>query len=116
MFFGPYEVAEGGISPAKRSRETGQAINIDGDGQVIVNEIPYDVEYFQVTIRVTRSLGEDIFSYITNGLRYAATPFVFVDDYGVSRWVRYWGKKKIEMTDVNIGLVQMKLLLRKEVP
>ena len=115
MWIGPWEVSEGAVYPADNQAESGQFINEDGDGDIIVNETSYDVEFLQLTINVTRALGENIYGYIRHGVRYAAIPFVYIDDDGISHWVRYWGKRKIKMTKINTGYVQMKLLLRKEV-
>lgn len=111
---GPYTIERGELLPRKDSYKSGQKKMVDGDGQVVVVEAPYDERFFTARMKGTKDEIEDVVAYLRATGRYSAAAITVVDGYGVSRSMRLW-ENSIEWRTVASNLIEVSLLLREEV-
>jgi hypothetical protein len=111
---GPYTLTRGAIIPFETEGQTDQVVNTDGDGGVIVTEVPYSEQFLKAVIRGTVEEMEAVKGFIETGVRFSAVPFNIVDDWNTTWFVRFWGTKVTKKL-IAPGLCEMELLFRKEI-
>jgi len=111
---GPYTVTRGVTIPYERESQTDQVVSVDGDGGVVVTEVPYAERYIKARITGSNEEIEAIKGFIETGVRFRAVPFNITDDWSVTHYVRYWGDK-VKASFIAPGICEMELLFRKEV-
>jgi len=114
FIIGPYTVTRGATIPYKRKSQTDQNAEIDGDGGVVVTEVPYSVRFIKAKIIGSNEEIEAIKGFIESGVRFRAVPFYITDDWNVTHLVRYWGGE-VESDFIAPGICEAELLFRKEV-
>ena len=111
---GPYTITRGAIIPYETESQTDQSVNIDGDGGVVVTELPYSEQFMKVQIRGTVEEMEAVKGFIETGVRFSAVPFNVIDDWNTTHYVRFWGNKVTKKL-IAPGICEMELLFRKEI-
>lgn len=111
---GPYTIARAAILPYATKSQTDQSVNVDGDGGVIVTEMPYVERFMKVKIKGTAEEMEAVKGFIENGVRFSAVPFNVIDDWNTTHFVRFWGSEVSWESNVP-GICEMELLFRKEI-
>ena len=112
---GPYTFARGEIIPASRQYSSPEEVAKSEDGVVYVAGGNYDEEIIHVKIIDSKSAVDDLIAWIRNGVRYAMNTFSFVDGYGTTRVVRYWGRQTIRQRIIGTEVVEIEIPLRVEV-
>lgn len=112
--FGSYTIERGELLPREDTLESGQSRMVDGDGQVVVIEAPFDEYFFTARVKGSKDEIEDLVAYLRTTARYSASAITVVDGYGVSRSMRLW-QDKISRRTVASDLVELSLVLREEV-
>lgn len=115
MNIGPYAITRGTKLPYKIKGDARQSVNVATNGGVNVGDDGWSTKLFTVTFSGSKQLMDGVFGYIMNGVRMAAIPFTYVDDYGKTWTVRYWGRSPPEYKSIASDLYEMTLVLRKEI-
>ena len=112
MTIGPYTITTGNLIPYSENVATNQIRQEAADYSTVIVDRP-QVRFLKGKFKVPRAEADDIERFLTWGVRFAATAFTVVDDFGTSWSVRYWDrvcKKKFVAADV----VLMELTFRVE--
>lgn len=114
MKIGPFIIPRGTEIPYELSAESPQRVNIAADGTVVVSPVGWSTKFFKLKFTATHQLAENVLTYVENGVRLSATPFVYIDDYGKTWMVRYWGDS-MKIKCIASDLYECTIVLRKEV-
>jgi hypothetical protein len=114
MQIGPYTITRGTMVPYQVDDETRQVKLEAEDGSVTVTEPAFNsVRFMRPKIKVPQAEAVEIANFLL-AVGYARDTFTYVDGFGTSHTVRYWDKK-IRQRNIAGGLVEMDILLRREV-